>query len=47
MYPFFISPMRAACPSYLILPDFIILILFCEAYKLCGNQYIGLEEELR
>jgi len=36
LYAFLIAPIRAACPSYLILLDLINLIMFCEEYKVQG-----------
>jgi hypothetical protein len=37
LYVFLISPMRAACPTQLILEDFIILINFGESNQLLSS----------
>jgi hypothetical protein len=34
LYAFIVSPIRATCPSHLILPDLVTLIIFGEEYDL-------------
>jgi hypothetical protein len=41
LYAYLICTIRATCPAHLILLDVITLIIFGEAYKLCGFSHFS------